>query len=950
VVGTLLTSGLVEIYFSYREHRTALARVEQEKALAAASLIEQFVKEIERQVVFLARFPWSTRAMSPGQRRFEYRMALSRTRAITELGYLDASGHEQLRVSRFVMDAIGSEVDWSRDPKFLETRSGRTYFSPVYFRMESEPYMTVAVAGADGRVVFAEVNLKLMWETVSDIRVGTAGYAYVVDSDGRLIAHPDISLVLQKTDLSDLPHVRAAESALRQPAEDQDDVVISRDLHGREILTSRASVAPLGWMVFVEQPIEETFAPLRTAITRSAAVLLLGICVALLASISMARRMVAPIRRLQEGAARVGKGELAHRIDIHTGDEVEALAQEFNRTAARLQESYGILENSVEERTRDLSQALERQAAISDILRILSTTPGGLDAVLEAVATSAARLCSAPNVAIYRVEGDLLRRLVARDSRSTRSSPGETRRISRGSVAGRAVLDRNAVHVADLAAVRETEFPEEKENASARRRATVLAVPMLQKGQAIGAIMLTRGDILPFSESQIELVTTFADQAVVAVENVRLFQELRDRTEQLKARTEELSRSVDELRALGEISDTMNSSLDYDTVLSRIVLHAVHLSGADAGTIYEFDAPTRMFVPRASNGLDAEMTEALRDARIPLSAGALGRAATLRRPVQLANLSADPSHQPGELFGRGGFHAVLVVPLLREDLVVGGLVIRRRTPGEFPRAVVELLQRFTAQSVLAIQNARLFREIAAKSRELEVASQHKSQFLANMSHELRTPLNAIIGFSDVLLEKMFGEMNAKQESYIRNIHASGKHLLSLINDILDLSKIEAGRMELELSQVHVPSALQNALMLIRERAQRQHIALSCLVDPQVGEIAADERKFKQIMLNLLSNAVKFTPQGGSVDVHARLLDDHLEVSVRDTGVGIAQADQAAAFEEFRQVGRHYSARQEGTGLGLALTRRFVELHGGSIRLQSELGKGSIFTITLPVRQ
>ena len=252
--------------------------------------------------------------------------------------------------------------------------------------------------------------------------------------------------------------------------------------------------------------------------------------------------------------------------------------------------------------------------------------------------------------------------------------------------------------------------------------------------------------------------------------------------------------------------------------------------------------------------------------------------------------------------------------------------------------------------MIAIQNARLFREIQDKSRQLETANQHKSEFLANMSHELRTPLNAIIGFSEVLLERLFGELNEKQDDYLKDIHSSGKHLLSLINDILDLSKVEAGRMELDLATFDLPSAISNAMTLIRERAQRHAITLALDADPELGEAVADERKFKQILLNLLTNAVKFTPDGGRIEVSARRDADNIVVAVHDTGIGIAAEDQAAVFEEFRQVGRHYTNKQEGTGLGLALTRKFVELHGGRIWLESEPGKGSTFTFTIPIKR
>ena len=296
----------------------------------------------------------------------------------------------------------------------------------------------------------------------------------------------------------------------------------------------------------------------------------------------------------------------------------------------------------------------------------------------------------------------------------------------------------------------------------------------------------------------------------------------------------------------------------------------------------------------------------------------------------------------------GHFRTLLAVPMLRGNEPIGVIAMTRADKVEpFTDKQIELVTTFADQAVIAIENVRLFNEIQEKSRQLEVAGKHKSEFLANMSHELRTPLNAIIGFSEVLLDKMFGELNAKQEDYLKDIFTSGKHLLSLINDILDLSKIEAGRMDLEPSDFDVPNALANAMTLIRERATRHNIALDLAADPQMGEIRADERKFKQILLNLLSNAVKFTPDGGRVEVRAKKEGGTLEVAVHDTGIGIAPEDQQAVFEEFRQVGRHYTNKNEGTGLGLALTKRFVELHGGRLWLESEPGKGSTFTFTIP---
>ncbi|MBM2806461.1 MAG: His Kinase (phosphoacceptor) domain protein, partial [Deltaproteobacteria bacterium] len=334
-----------------------------------------------------------------------------------------------------------------------------------------------------------------------------------------------------------------------------------------------------------------------------------------------------------------------------------------------------------------------------------------------------------------------------------------------------------------------------------------------------------------------------------------------------------------------------------------------------------------------------------------LGDGVVGRAAASREPVQVPNILEERAYAPRlrQILERYGFRATLAVPLLREDRIIGGLVVRRKSTGEFRPEVIELLKTFATQSVLAIQNARLFREIEDKSRQIEAANRHKSEFLANMSHELRTPLNAIIGFSEVLQERYFGELNEKQAEYTDDILTSGRHLLSLINEILDLSKVEAGRMELELATFDLPLAIDNARTFVRERATRHGITLDVKVDERLGDITGDERKIKQILLNLLSNAVKFTPEGGRIGIEARQADGSVEISVTDTGIGIAAEDQPKIFDEFRQVGGDYAHKSEGTGLGLTLAKKFVELHGGKIWVESEVGKGSTFTFTLPSR-
>jgi len=385
-------------------------------------------------------------------------------------------------------------------------------------------------------------------------------------------------------------------------------------------------------------------------------------------------------------------------------------------------------------------------------------------------------------------------------------------------------------------------------------------------------------------------------------------------------------------------------------VLTTIVSRAVELSGLDGGVLFEYHEAAEEFVQRAAAETGGALAQARRGVRYRKGAGALGRTTITLQPVEVSDITVPGAYDSRvrENLIASGIRAVLAVPMVHQGRLIGCLGVTRNRPGDFPAETIELLRTFAAQSALAIQNPRLFSEIEDKSQQLEIASQHKSEFLANMSHELRTPLNAIIGLSEVLTDRMFGGLNEKQEEYLKDIYASGTHLLSLINDILDLSKIEAGRMELELTDFHLPTALDNAMILVRERAGRRSITLQMSVDERLGEVRADERKIRQVVLNLLSNAIKFPPEGGRIEVAAVPKDGSVEVSVSDTGVGIAPEDQEKVFEEFRQVGTA-EKKAEGTGLGLTLCRKFIELHGGRIWVHSQVGVGSTFTFTIPVR-
>lgn len=597
VTGAVVASGAVEAYFAFRDNEASLVQIQREKASAAAAAIEQFIGELESDIG-TALHPGEMDDASIHRRYTDFIRILHQVQSLTELVYIDPTGTERVRHSLDAPDFLGRGEDRSSDPEFLQPKVDQPYFSPVFFVNESEPHMTMAMrAGPSGGVVVADLTLKLIRDVISEIKVGEAGLAYAVDSEGNLIIHPDLALLLKQTNVASLPQVEAALRAAGGSG--PKEITVGRDPSGGKVLTATQSIPSLGWHVFVEQPLGEAFAPLYASIFRTIILLIVGLALAWLASLVLARRMVTPIETLQAGAARIGGGDLDHPIQIRTGDELQALAEEFNRMTAQLRESYVGLEKKVEDRTRDL------------------------------------------NVALAQLE--------------------------------------------------------------------------------------------------------------------------------------------------------------------------------------------------------------------------------------------------------------------------------------------------------------------EKGREVEAVSQHKSEFLANMSHELRTPLNAIIGFSEVLREQMFGELNEAQMGYVGDVLEAGQHLLSLINDILDLSKIEAGRMELELGDVSVPQALNSGLTMHGERANRNGITLNLTAEPEVGVIRADERKVRQVIFNLLSNAVKFTPPGGRVDLSAFVADGMVEVAVADTGPGIAPEDHERIFEEFQQA-RSSPGSREGTGLGLALSRQFIEMHGGRLWVESETGTGSTFRFTLPLEQ
>jgi signal transduction histidine kinase/ActR/RegA family two-component response regulator len=588
---------------------------------------------------------------------------------------------------------------------------------------------------------------------------------------------------------------------------------------------------------------------------------------------------------------------------------------------------------------RDRDDVTDQLAAANEVLIALGRSSTDPDAVLDTVAQCALRLCRSQGVQVYLVTGEQFELAASAGiAEEFQSYVNEhPLRVDRATLSGRVALDRTIQQVVDV--LNDPEYGRRDVQALGGYR-TVIAVPLVLDHEVVGTISLWRTQVEPFDERAIAMLTTFAAQAAAAVRNVHLVRAL-------EGRRVELARKVEQLQALNEVGETVSSSLNLDEVLFAIIQNAVRIAECDGGSIMEYVEEEQCFLARTTFPSNPELLSDLRTIRIELQATLIGRAAVQGHPIAVTDLSAVERDAHLQLLWEDGWRSVLAIPVLRDEGIIGAMVVRRKTVGEFSDEILDHIRAFASQSALAVYNARIFRELERNKAELEVASQHKTDFLASMSHELRTPLNAVIGFSEVLLERMFGDLNDRQEEYLRDILNSGRHLLELLNEVLDLSKVEAGQMELEPAVFSVRSAIEQSVALVSERAGAHGIDITVHVDPALDLIESDELRLKQVLLNLLSNAVKFTVDGGHVRLSAVEDAGVMAVEVADDGVGIPFEDQERIFESFQQ-GRRGPAREEGTGLGLTLCRRIVSLLGGRMTLHSEVGVGSTFGFTIPI--
>jgi signal transduction histidine kinase len=588
---------------------------------------------------------------------------------------------------------------------------------------------------------------------------------------------------------------------------------------------------------------------------------------------------------------------------------------------------------------KQLAEALERQAATSEVLRLISSSPGELQPVFDAILSNATRICEAKFGDLYLRDGDAFRMAATHDSPSAyaaarRRSP---LRPPPDAPLGLVAITKQVAHIADI-----TTIPSYVEGdpfvvagVELAGYRTVLAAPMLKDNELIGAITSCRQEVRPFTDKQIELVKNFAAQAVIAIENTRLLNELRESLQQQTA-------TADVLKVISR------STFDLQMVLDTLVESAAQLCDADSASIHR--PQDNAYPCIASHGYSREFHQYLREHPIVAGRGsAVGRAMSDGKIVHVPDVLADPDHLLVEQRKVGGYRTVLAVPLMREGLAIGIIRLTRNKVQPFTDKQIELVQTFADQAVIAIENVRLFDEIQDKNRQLQLASEHKSQFLASMSHELRTPLNAIIGLTEMMVTNAARFGTEKALEPLRRVNAAGTHLLSLINEVLDLSKIEAGKLELNPEPVNLARLIDEVVGTAGQLAEKNQNRLIVQAQENLGALTADSMRLKQILLNLLSNACKFTKEGEVALRVRKVADgrDWVELAVADNGIGMTAEQQAKLFQDFTQADSLTARRYGGTGLGLAISRKLARMMGGDVTVTSEPGKGSVFTVRLP---
>ncbi|HSF58584.1 MAG TPA: GAF domain-containing protein [Candidatus Binatia bacterium] len=961
IAGGMLADVLTDIYFRSHETREQIGLIQGEAANAALSKIAQYILTIEGQMKAATLSQQIAEGGFDPAHKFELMKLLYVAPAITEAAAIDRDGVPRVHVSRFRTILPNEETDYSKSPGFLQAGQGATFFGPVYFVRDSEPYLTMAVPieqfpGSVVGVLQAEVNLSYIWEIVREIEVGKAGYAYIVARSGDIIAHPNISLVLQRHKAD---HLEQVKTALRPaPGVQRPESVVADGLSGEKVLSSYSYLPSLDWAVIVERPLAEAYEPLYASLRRTYTLLVVGLGIALAATFYVARRVVRPLEALRRGVEKIGKGDLNYHLEIKTGDDIEVLAEQFNKMVGEIKNSYQLLEDKVQQRTRELAALFDVAATATQSL--------DLNPILQEVAEKITDIFELDSTRIYlldRQQKEL--RVRAAAGYNPEGFIQRTLGLGQGIVGKAAEIGEPMMFEDVQTDPRYSELSQSKASKGIGYR-FFAAIPIKAKGIALGAIACNGRLARRLTEQEIRLMSSMADQISPAIDNIHLFEELREKTAALEETNRELLESLEQQTEIAKVLQVMASSpTELQSVLGTIHLNALRLCDGDSGATFVFDGEQfRLAVP--TDNLSPEALAYLRD--LPIRPGPetpLRRTGLELRSVHTADIFADPRFSPPEIYRREGICAVVAAPMLKQHKLVGAIVLTRREARPFTEKQINLLTTFANQAAIAVDNVGLFQalkdrtqELARYNEEIRTANERlkeldrlKSSFVSNVSHELRTPLTAIESLADNLLDGVTGPLTAKQSNYMTGIKESTERLERLINDLLDLSVIEAGKSGLRPTSFSVASLLREVTDTMKPVAEEKQISLEVASTNGYSLAWADRDKVTQVLTNLIGNAVKFTPNLGKVTMTvSRAQDAWLQISIADTGPGIPPEEANKIFDEFYQMSRPGREKSKGVGLGLAISKKLVEMHGGKIAVESVVGGGSKFFFTLPVQR
>lgn len=859
--------------------------------------------------------------------------------SFTDASIIDSQGMEVVKVSDRKVYFPADLSDQSKSPKFIKALKGEDYISPVYTSIQAQPYITLAIplwgaAQSIVGVVSAEADLSFLWEAIGKIHFGTAGYAYLVDEHGNLIAHRDAALVLKRMNLGQVDGVK---NFLRSPTRsDPTPAHEGMGLTGSPVLVTYAPVPELGWSVILEEPVDAALANVELLKRSALLFLVVGLFVGAAIIAWISQKITRPIQELGQDVSTIGAGNLEHRANIRTGDEIEELAAEFNKMTDALQNSYATLEQKVDQRTKEISALYSVTTAINQSL--------ALKDILDAVIAKITEIFRFESTRIF-LFNDEMEELELRASYEV--SPEHAtgvRAFKRGQgVIGRVAESAEPMIFEDI---RTDPQYAALSSSKATRNANLsffAVFPIKTQSRVFGVILFNARSPRKLTSDETRLLTSMSEHLAVAIEKARLFRQSENRSQQLAV--------------LNTIGAAVSQSLNLEMVLKEAIEKMIETLNFDASWIYILDPSEAELRLRAYKGFSEEIARSFD--RRDLSAGGIsGKIFETGEQLVFEDLQNDMAYQqlsPRKKIGSLGFASLAGFPIKAKDKVIGVLHLATKEKRHFAHDELQLIESIAQEIGVAAENARLFEQVNQKTaelgqmnQELQEANRAKTEFIAAMSHELRTPLNVIMGNAELTGDSFFGEVNAEQKNAMTKIRHHGKFLLKLVNDVLALSRLDAKKMSLDLAAVDIEEVVAHAKSQVEQLNRLDRLQVSWFLEPGLPQVVTDATKLEEILQNLIGNAFKFTPRG-RIEVRVRNIPElgRIEFSVADTGIGIEPGDMDRIFSAFEQIREAHTGEFNGVGLGLNIVKKYLDLMNGDIRVESQPGEGSTFTFSVP---